>query len=351
MRNHLVRRFVALLSGLLLFAAVVAGCRNPPGPPPDETGGKGERTVFFCFWNAENFFDDQDDKRKGPGDKEYDPWFANHPEVLKLKLEKLTEALLKMNDRKGPDIIALVEVESVRAGELLKDALNAKLDKSLAYTSVVMREVKVGRHIAPCVITRLPVEADRTQQLDKKMRILKMHVIVNDRELVLFVTHFTSRLSGGKERRAEYGNKIYGAYRAMVTNNPKVDVLVCGDFNDGPDDVSIVQHLHAVGDRAAVLKSGDEPKLFNLMAGKDAKEYGTYYEGHWDMFDQIMVSPGMLDRQGWWCDEASVRPFKETARPKDRLGRPWRFGNPNDMAPRGYSDHFPVTLRLHVQGG
>jgi endonuclease/exonuclease/phosphatase family metal-dependent hydrolase len=348
MRNQPFRTIALALTGALLCLVTLPGCNQmvsleDAGPGKD--GG-----VFFCFWNAENFFDDVDNNRKGPGDKEYDPWFANHPDILKLKLEKMTDALLKMNDGHGPDIIALVEVESVRAAELLKDALNARAGKK--YTHVLMKEVTAGRHIAPCVITRLPVVADRTELLGKRERILKTVVKVNDHELVVIVAHFTSRLGGGGEgRREEYGDKIYGAFRAMYANNKKVDVLVCGDFNDTPEDESIVKHLHATGDRQAVLNPGNQPKLYNLLADKDASHFGThFYNGKWLIFDQIMVSPGMLDREGWSCDVDSVRPFNALARPGDGKGRPWRFGGPNDKGPRGYSDHFPMTLRLHVQG-
>ena len=151
---------------------------------------------------------------------------------------------------------------------------------------------------------------------------------MDGKELVVIVAHFTSRLDGGENRRDVYGDVIYGAFRGMYANNPKVDVLVCGDFNDGPDDVSIVKHLRAVGDRQAVLQPGNEPKLFNLLADKDAKRYGTHYHSRWWVFDQIMVSPGLLDAQGWSCNVDSVQPFKELTRPGDKLGRPWKFGGP-----------------------
>lgn len=353
MRNQLCRTLAASLAGFALLLAALSGCGKPGDFLNDENeaGGKGGRAIFFCFWNAENFFDDVDNNRKGPGDKEYDPWFAKHPDMLKLKLEKMTEALLKMNHGNGPDIIALVEVESVRAGELLKDALNAKLAAKLAYTSVVMQELTAGRHIAPCIITRLPVVADKTQLLGKRERILKAHLKVQEKELVVIVAHFTSRLDGGGDRRAVYGDTIYGAYRAMHKNNPKVDVLVCGDFNDGPEDESIVNHLHAVGDRQEVLQAGNAPKLLNLLAGKDAKQYGThYYSGKWLIFDQIMVSPGMLGAEGWSCDVSSVQAFNSLTKPGDKQGRPWRFGGPNEKGPRGYSDHFPMTVQLRVHG-
>jgi hypothetical protein len=35
-------------------------------------------------------------------------------------------------------------------------------------------------------------------------------------------------------------------------------------------------------------------------------------------------------------------------KPDDRKKRPWRFGSEHDKGPRGYSDHFPVTVRLKV---
>jgi hypothetical protein len=67
------------------------------------------------------------------------------------------------------------------------------------------------------------------------------------------------------------------------------------------------------------------------------------------IFDQMVVSPGMLDDLGWSCDVASVRTINTLYRPGDRLKRPWRFGGEHDRFPqRGYSDHFPVTVRLKV---
>jgi endonuclease/exonuclease/phosphatase family metal-dependent hydrolase len=345
-------RFLTLLLGVsLTLTAVVLGCNNDPGTArPAQPGAP--TSYLFCFWNVENFFDDRDDNRKGPGDREYDPWFANHPEILKLKLSRLSEALLRLNDGKGPDIIGLAEVESVRAAELLRDALNARLaDKVWHYENVVMKEVSGGRHIAPAVITRLPVVRDRTRLLGKRQRILQTQLKVNGHELVLIASHWASRLEKGSEhRRASYADAIYGSVRAMYESNSKVDVLICGDFNDTPEDESVTKHLHATGDRQAVLRpSQDGPQLLDLFADKDPRQYGThYYSGRWLIFDHLVVSPGMLDSQGWSCDPDSAKTVKEgLTRKGDRVGRPFRFGSPNDKL-RGYSDHFPVAVRLKV---
>jgi hypothetical protein len=132
----------------------------------------------------------------------------------------------------------------------------------------------------------------------------------------------------------------------MWQRNPKVDCVVCGDFNDTPNDISVTRHLRATGDRAALERAGDPPGLFNLMAGRDPDHFGTHYYQELMIFDQIAVSPGMLDDHGWTCDPNSLTVVNSLIRPTDRRRRPWAFGRPNYEGPRGYSDHFPVTVRL-----
>src|SRR5262249_22105223 len=148
----------------------------------------------------------------------------------------------------------------------------------------------------------------------------------------------------------KYGDQIYGVYRGMYLTNPKVDLVVCGDFNDPPDAPSVVDHLHATRSMRTVLDSSEHPLLLNLFADKDPSfAFGThYYDRQWFIFDQIVVSPGLLDSDGWSCDPQSARTINTLVRPGDRSGRPWRFGGEHSKGPRGYSDHFPVTVRLSV---
>jgi endonuclease/exonuclease/phosphatase family metal-dependent hydrolase len=209
----------------------------------------------------------------------------------------------------------------------------------------------VGRHIAPAILTRLPVIRDKTRQHGRGQRIVEGHILVNGHELVVLAAHWTSRLRpGSEEGRAKYADSLYGAYRAMHTSNAAVDVLICGDFNDTPQDQSVTRHLKATGDLAAAQQNPSPPILYNLMADKDASGgFGTHYQSSWSIFDQVVVSPGMLDKAGWSCTPASVQTVNTLTKPGDRLSRPWRFGGEKDQGPRGYSDHFPVTVRLHVQ--
>jgi len=342
------RRAVAIL---LLTSILPAGCQ-PRTAPPVAVGAS--RAVSFCFWNVENFFDDQNDRRP-EADEPFDDWYAAQPAMLRLKLDRLTEALLRLNDGKGPDILALVEVECVRAADLLRQALNARLrDAALHYPHVLMKDLDAGRHIAPAIITRLPVVANKTQLHGRQLRILEGHVTVNGHDLVLIAAHWSARTSDATgERRAKYGDQIYGVFKAMHRTNPKVALLVSADCNDNPDDPSITQHLHAIGDPAKVLGTRGDPLLFNLLAGKAPRDFGTHtYRGQPLIFDQIFISPALLDgASGWTCLPETVRVIDTLTRPGDRQRRPWRFGGPGDQGARGYSDHFPVTVQLKVRGG
>jgi endonuclease/exonuclease/phosphatase family metal-dependent hydrolase len=344
-RHVRVSFFAALVIGC---GALLSGClQQVPVIPPSDTG-----EYLFCFWNVENLFDDQLDHRDHKADEEYDTWFAEDPEALALKLDHLSEALIQLNDGRGPDILAVAEVESLRAAELLRQALNRRVpDPSLEYTNVLMKELVAGRHIAPAIITRLPVERDRTRLHGSRLRILEGHITVHGHDLVVIASHWTARVTDEHgEHRDKYGDQIYGTFRGMYLRNPKVDLVVCGDFNDPPEAPSVTRHLHAIGAIDAVLHPRNGPYLLNLFADKDSQAgWGThYYGGKWTIFDQIVVSPGMLDDLGWSCDPESARTIHTLTRPGDPKHRPWRFGNRHDHFPRGYSDHFPVTARLKV---
>lgn len=337
---------------LLFLSLVLVLVLKPREPPPSQLISPG--SYLFCFWNVENLFDDRDDRRGGPGDEEYDPWFARNPELLRQKLDHLCKALLGLNGGRGPDILAVAEVESERAANLLCQELNARLsDPSLHYGPPLMKEVSSGRHIAPAILTRLPAQRDRTHLLNPRLRILEGHLHVNGHQLVILASHWTSQVSDKKDvGREKYAKQLYGRFKEMYLSNPEVDVLICGDFNDPPDDPVVINHLHAVGDRAAVLRCpAEQPLLFNLFAGKDPKQFGTLYHHRWFIYDQIVVSPGLLDDRGWSCEVDSVQTVRTLHRSDDSLRRPWSFGRAAEKGPRGYSDHFPVTVQLKVADG
>jgi endonuclease/exonuclease/phosphatase family metal-dependent hydrolase len=351
---------IALLAVVVWF--VVRVTRSPYGDQPLVTGSNpdGSGTYQFCMWNVENLFDDEDSDRRRV-DEEFDNPFAANAKLRREKYDRVADALVAMNGGRGPDVIAAVEVESIRAAELLRDTLNRKLDEAKAeprwrYTQVAMRNLDAGRHIAPCLITRLNVAHAETRMHGRQLRILEAHVAANGHDLTVIACHWTSQLrqpdgEDGDEGRAKYARTVHDVFREAARSQPDVDLIVCGDFNETPDSDPVANGLQTTGDRARVVPSADSPLLLNLLAGKSPQQFGTLWYREPLIYDQVCVSAGMLDQAGWSCDPNSVRvPTEGLTRSSSRRREPWRFGSP-DHPPtggRGYSDHYPVMVTLRV---
>ncbi|MCS7269932.1 MAG: hypothetical protein NZ703_02505 [Gemmataceae bacterium] len=346
----------------LIYWLVQRHSEQPPAsvvPEADAPLPQGD--ILFCHWNFENLFDDVNDQRRPP-DAEYDRWFAQHADIRQLKYSRIAEALLRLGGGRGPDIIAGNEVESRRAAELLRDELNRRRSAdTLPYEHLAMIELRdAGRHIAPCVISRLPLRQARL--LGHRQRILEVLVSVQGKDLVLINSHWTSQLSDkGNDPgrgRAGYATVIAERFRHWYQQQPAVDLLVCGDFNTTPDDPLLHDRLGLTSNREQLTQA--PPRLFGLLNGKSPELYGTiYYTGqlpdgrHFSgplIYDQIAVSPGLLDDQAWTCLPDTLQvPTHGLIRSGSRGRRPWRFGSPGDDAfGRGYSDHFPVTVVLRL---
>lgn len=347
------RRLVVLP---LLFIAAI-GC-SPQAQGPVSAYGE----YLFCFWNAENFFDNKVNGWNNVADKDYDRWFADGQAVFEQKVRNLTEVLAALDGGRGPDILALAEVEAdSTAAETLKDALNKAIRPGTPpYRYLLIQNPHGGRNIATAILTRLPVVGNRTQLLGKRLRILEGHIEVLGRDLAVLAAHWTSRVSDKTgEGRAKYADQIYGRFRAMYKANPDVSLLICGDFNDNPDDASVTKHLHALGDLERVQAAGDPPLLYdvfaNLWADKKNAGAGThYYRGKAFIFDQLVVSPGMVNgRGGWQClvETAEIVKHRFVVSRGRNKGHPLAFGSAKEKVPlseRGVSDHLPVTVRLRL---
>ena len=352
--DRLLLALVLLFLVAYPFIAPERGGGPLPQPPPPP-GGQGPEAVasrqeyLFCTWNVENLFDDQDDPHNHDTDED---WFARHPEMVREKVERLAHALLLQNEGRGPDILAIVEVENRRAVELLRDAINEKLPTEWQYNGLVHRDNVSGRRIEPAILTRLPVSEDRTHSFGIR-RILEARIVSRGAALHILASHWTSRVRGETEgKREAYADVLYETVADIVRTNPAADVLLSGDFNDEPNDPSLIEHLHAIGSVEQVRRelTQDGPfHLLDLAANLDPETQGTYfYNGRWQVLDHIVVSPGLLDPRGWLVLPETLQTENG---PELRIGRtrhPWRFGGPTSQQPRGTSDHFALTVRLRA---
>ena len=189
-RRHLVR-----LLPLSLLLVALTGCLKPIA---SEDAGGGD--YLFCFWNTENFFDNHVNGWKNEPDKAFDRWFAEDKAAFEQKVKNLTAVLAALNDGKGPDILALAEVEAdSEAAAALVESLNKAIKPDTPpYKHILKKNPHGGRNIVTTILTRLPVVADRTQLLGKRHRILEGHIEVGGQDLAILATHWTSRLRQGR---------------------------------------------------------------------------------------------------------------------------------------------------------
>jgi endonuclease/exonuclease/phosphatase family metal-dependent hydrolase len=334
----------------LSIVALVGLCVPPLSAQPATF-----RSVRFCFWNVENLFDDRENPKLEKVDREFDQWFAKDKEALHHKLARIADVLLskEMNKGAGPDILAMAEVESLRAVELVRDTLNAKLrDKALHYKHIAYLDPRGGRSIATAVLSRVPFAKDRPPRLlGRSQRMLEVTLVEGKHELVVMASHWTSRVSDGRGTgRASYAQQIYRNFAEVYKKSPGVKYIVCGDFNDAPTDESVARHLNATGDvkKVLALTTRDRPLFYSPFAEMVKDKKGTHFhQGQPYIFDNICLSPGLLESGGWSYVPRSAAIVELL----QFRGRPDRFGGPADKRPwrnRGASDHFPVTVELRV---
>jgi endonuclease/exonuclease/phosphatase family metal-dependent hydrolase len=300
-------------------------------------------SYLFCTWNVENFYDDVDDPRFADAEED---WFGRHPEIVQEKVRLLADSLARQNAGQGPDIIAMVEVESRRSVELLRDALNNRLSPDRQYTGIAFQENHTGRHNAPAILTRLRIDDRKTRSFGIR-RILEVHLGDDDAPLIILISHWTSRLRGDTvSKRDAYADVLYERVEELCLRNPAADVLLSGDFNDEPDDPSLRDHLHTTADSTWV-RPGANPVLLDLMGQHDASRDGTYFaSGRWEILDHIVVSAGLLDPAGWHVVADSLEVVHPIGLRAGKSRRPQRFGSANNPNPRGPSDHFAVSVTV-----
>ncbi|MGL6022058.1 MAG: endonuclease/exonuclease/phosphatase, partial [Chitinophagaceae bacterium] len=122
------------------------------------------------------------------------------------------------------------------------------------------------------------------------------------------------------------------------------NILVMGDMNDNPNNHSILKILAAKGDKTQVGITD----LFNPFYHLYQQGIGTLaYRDEWNLFDQIIISHSMLNKNNnLYFYKSQICNFEFLKNTSGRFkGYPHRtyIGN---VFENGYSDHFPVCIYL-----
>jgi predicted extracellular nuclease len=298
-----------------------------------------DKSFYAAFWNVENLFDtvdqpENDDSEFLPGsEKQWDQ------EKFRRKIINLSSVIMSMNSGKGPDMLGLCEVENKAAVESLVVYLRPDYE-------TIHRESPDGRGIDNALIFRkdlftlLSVSSDTVHLENENTRSIlgARFLLNNDDTLSVFVNHWPSR-RGGESSEIK---RIYAA-QTLKNKTDKVKhsdfILMMGDFNDEPENISIDSVLNA-GSPA----SGSE--YVNLAAELSLRGEGTYkYRDTWNMLDQIIISHEKMSIKYKQDSFEIYKPYFMITRSGTYAGTPFpTFGGRRYLG--GFSDHFPVKAEF-----
>ncbi|MCA8962701.1 MAG: endonuclease/exonuclease/phosphatase family protein [Planctomycetes bacterium] len=361
MRSTASLRPITLFGGILVAAATLPwlgadlGGAAPGEVARADTPAASAERVRFAFWNVENLFDSEDDPTN-PGDDEYLPANGWTDERYHKKLDHLAELIAEVD----PHLLGFAEVENRR---VLADLLQHPKLKDKGY-SIVHRDSPDKRGIDLALIYRAPFSLPNPEaatlhpiEIPKPTRgVLSVPMQANGHVLHVLVNHWPSR-GGGEEavgfRRsaAQVCRSVIAKIEQSTPGDP--DILLIGDFNDDPFDDSVRKELNAVRSKNAALNRKNVDHLYNpTWAFLGQTDVGTlYYNGDWvwNVFDQAIVSRGLLDPAGFqWVDDSLSIHAPDKVR--DHLRRPkwFRKNNRSGQWTEGYSDHFMIHGELQV---
>lgn len=312
----------------------------------------------IMFYNVENLFDPYDDSLKR--DEEFTPEGERHWTNYKFyeKLNKVYKVIMAVGEWEPPAIVGLCEIEN---RFVLDQLINKTPLKNFGYR-IIHHESPDRRGIDVALLYRkdffepfsdqaIPVifPDDTTY---KTRDILYVKGLVGQKEMVhIFINHWPSRYGGylaTVERRNTAAKTLKLHTDSLLALNPQSAIIIMGDFNDGPEDESFKKVLKAKPPDDPVLNTS----LYNLtLAPRNNWNYGTLkYRENWDVFDQVVVSGGLLSgesRLRIHLDRAEIFHDAFLLEKDERyLGlKPFRTFT-GFKYNGGFSDHLPVFIDL-----
>jgi predicted extracellular nuclease len=325
----------------------VMACKAQDTPP----------SAGVLFYNFENLYDTIDDPAKD--DRIFLPasprnWnTSKYQEKLKNLAEVISSASPKM-----PVIIGVCEVENEN---VLHDLVAQQSLASAAYSFIHFnspdeRGIDVAllynkKHFTPKKYHPIHVSLPG-DSIDYTRDILFIYgdIQIGQKKepLNIFVNHWPSRAEGEEvsaPKRAAAAQTLKNTIDSLHATLKNPNIIIMGDFNDTPFDVSLTQILQANEVREVM----PDESLVNMMSDKQKNGEGSYnFKGTWQALDQIIVSATLLDGKKLDVKANSIQYVQ-----KDwMLFQHEKYGTSPDRTFSGnnyiggYSDHLPVYLEL-----
>lgn len=318
------------------------------------------RTIMF--YNCENLFDPIDDPHTS--DNEFLPHSRRNWTWQKYqqKLENISKVILATGVE-PPVVIGLAEVENAFVlNQLIAKTGLARMDyRVIHHDSPDPRGIDVGVLYRPAYFKLLSYTFYRIGNTGNKESQFRTRDIVYVKGMLcpadtlhIFYNHWPSRRSNSsgdnkESHRIVVAKVLRSKVDSILKRNAGAQIVMMGDFNDEPNNNSIVRYLGAQG----TMQTGSTG-LYNWSTQwmKNIAWLGTYkFKNQWNIFDQIITSyalvPQLARRNKCIAQKAEIFAPSFLLVPDEQYGtrRPYRTFNGMKYA-GGFSDHLPVLLTL-----
>lgn len=314
------------------------------------------------FYNVENMYDTKDNPLTNDNDLTPDGQLHWTNYRYWKKLNNLSQAIDWVGDGYPPALIGLSEVENDSV--LFDFTKRSSLRKHKYEYLITDSKDSRGSNVA------LLYQRDQLRVLSQKsyrpvidsVKTTRdiLHItgkVVNGEILDIFVCHFPSRSEGIKRTRP-YRISCAKLLRSKVDSlflvRKNVNIIIMGDFNDYPFDVSLKDTLNAL----PMGKIVENQELYNMFYNKASEKkptIGSYkYRGKWNYIDQFIVSGNLLNAG----NKVSISEKKAFVFSNDSLihedtskyggKKPFRtYSGWKYLG--GYSDHLPIYMDLIIR--
>lgn len=251
-------------------------------------------------YNVENYFDCVDDTLTH--DEEYLPggirgWNLNR---YTQKQYNIARVICSLASWQPPALIGLMEVESRKAMlDLVRGSLKNLRYRFSHFESPDFRGIDVALLYDPAQFKLIHEEAisvrfpNNPRSTTRDILYVKGTAPTGD-TLHVFVCHFPSRLGGeleSEDKRVRAAAVLRQSVDSLFMLQDHANIIIMGDFNDHPNDISLADVLHA--------ERSSEPFqstcLYNLMYSFHDKGKGTHkHQAEWGVLDHLIVSGNLL---------------------------------------------------------
>lgn len=311
----------------------------------------------ILFYNVENLFDCKndtsiwDEQFLPDGDKHWNEW------KYKQKLKNIAKVINAAGGWQTAALVGLCEIENdFVLNELTTNSPLKRLNYRYVHKeSPDRRGIDVALlyqsdQFTPIYYHHIPI-IDPKNKSFRTREILYVKGITNKKDtLHVFVNHWPSRWGGqakSEPKRIMVAQALRIEVDSLFTFCADPNIIIMGDFNDTPSDLSVSKYLNAKNPK----QSRQNKQLYNLLYPLSLSNEGTHpYQGRWAVLDHMVISSALLNKNNSiYTSVESAYPFKD----EFLLEIDSKYGglktNRTYLGYKyhgGYSDHLPIVLDL-----